>query len=50
MAGGGGSFQGDDDEAAVSGMKPELWIKASGNAASTRSMDRPGKGDVCTIS
>lgn len=42
----------DDDEvaAAVSNMRPEMWIKSSGNSKSTTSMSRPGKGDVCTVS
>lgn len=40
----------NDDEAAVSGLKPEMWIKSAGSSASTRSMERPGKGDVCSIS
>ncbi|CAN0144802.1 unnamed protein product [Ectocarpus sp. 12 AP-2014] len=46
------SSPGDDDdvEASVSSMKPEMWIKSSGNSASTRSMSRPAKGDVCTVS
>lgn len=40
----------NEDDASVSGLKPEMWIKSSGATASTRSIDRPGKGDVCSIS
>lgn len=40
----------DEDDAAVSSLKPEMWIKSAGASASTRSMDRPGKADVCSIS
>lgn len=40
----------NEDDAAVSGLKPEMWMESAGAKASTRSIDRPGKGDVCSIS
>lgn len=40
----------NEDDAAVSGLKPEMWIKSASASASTRSIDRPGKADVCSIS
>ncbi|CAM9687486.1 unnamed protein product [Pylaiella littoralis] len=40
----------NEDDASVGRMKPGHWTRSPGFSASTTSMERPGKGDACTIS